>query len=179
MYYSIASLQLTCNYFPSAFNMEILTYAFADVSFVGITWASAVIKLDFPWASDMWLQRLNFLLEIINTGCYLYLFLFCFHSLEELFTSSIGSLGSLSPSCLSNDFYPCIFPWDLRQTLSPLLMVLRCALLGALCMVFPPDSSCLGGLLREVFWPGGNRANKTCRFKWAHSDSAVSLQCQY
>lgn len=147
---------MTGNYFPPGFNIDISAYAFTNVSFSSITWASPVIRLDFPWAYDMWLTTMNGSKGSISSGNDQYRllsvsFLFCFHIVHKLLTLSIGSLSGLSPSCLSNDLYPCIFPWNLRQTLPPLLMVLKCALLGALCMVFPPDSSCLWRLLREVF----------------------------
>lgn len=146
---------MTCNYFPPGFNIDISAYAFANVSLASITWASAAIRLDFPWAYDVWLTTMSGSTGSISSGNDQYRllsvsFLFCFHILQKLLSLSIGSLGGLSPSCLSNDLYPCIFPWNLRQTLPPLLMVLKCALLGALRMVFPPDSSCLWRLLREV-----------------------------
>lgn len=55
-------------------------------------------------------------------------------------------LGGLSPGCLSNDPYTSISPRNLRQAIAPLLMVLKWVLLGALSLVFPPESSCHLGL---------------------------------
>lgn len=106
-------------------------------------------KLEFLWECDMWPTSVaQLLLEVVNTivNTNLYYSLFCFHMLLEVLTSGFESLGGLSPGCLSNDLYPCILPWNLRQTISPLLMVLKCALLGALCMVSPTESSHLWGL---------------------------------